>query len=74
MFLAAILDAFSHHVVRAGAVHYSDRDSWYASNDVTDPLRAHDIKISISPNKNPRDNEASKSFMKTVKYEEVDRN
>jgi transposase InsO family protein len=56
--------------LRAGLVHHSDRGTQYASNDYA----GQGIIISMSRKGNPRHNAACKSFMKTLKYEEVLRN
>jgi putative transposase len=44
-------------------VHHSDRGVQYASGDYTGLLKEHGITISMS--------RSGKSFMKTLKYEEV---
>jgi len=54
-----------------GLVHHSDRGVQYASGDYTGLLKANGIKISMSRTGNPYDNAKCKSFMKTLKYEEV---
>ena len=72
--LAALRMALARRVVGPGLVHHSDRGSQYASNDYTDLLKAHGIRISMSRKANPWDNAACESFMKTLKYEEVYRN
>ena len=43
----------------------------YASHDYTDLLKSHGIQISMSRKRNPWDNAACESFLKTLKYEEV---
>ena len=55
-------------------MRHSDRGSQYASADYTDLLKANGIEISMSRMGNPWDNAACESFMKTLKYEEVQRN
>jgi transposase InsO family protein len=72
--LAALRMALRQRSIPPGLVHHSDRGSQYASNDYTDLLKAHGIKISMSRKANPWDNAACESFMKTLKYEEVLRN
>jgi transposase InsO family protein len=72
--LAALRMALAQRAIRPGLVHHSDRGSQYASNDYTDLLKAHGIKISMSRKANPWDNAACESFMKSLKYEEVLRN
>ncbi len=59
---------------RSGLAHHSDRGSPDARNDYTDLLKAHQIDISMSRKAHPWDNAACESFMKTLKYEEVQRN
>jgi len=51
--------------------HHSDRGVQYASNDYTDLLKQHGVRISMSRKGNPYDNAKCESFMKTLKYEEV---
>ena len=72
--LSALRMALSRRSVTPGLVHHSDRGSQYASNDYTDLLKANGIDISMSRKGNPWDNAACESFMKTLKYEEVQRN
>ena len=72
--LAALRMALRQRSIQPGLVHHSDRGSQYASNDYTDLLKAHGIKISMSRKGNPWDNAACESFIKTLKYEEVLRN
>jgi transposase InsO family protein len=72
--LAALRMALRQRSIPPGLVHHSDRGSQYASNDYTDLLKVHGIKISMSRKANPWDNAACESFMKTLKYEEVLRN
>ena len=43
----------------------------YASQEYTDLLKEHDVRISMSRSGNPYDNAKCESFMKTLKYEEV---
>jgi putative transposase len=57
-----------------GLVHHSDRGVQYASLDYTEILKQHKATISMSRKRNPYDNAACESFMKTLKYEEVYRN
>jgi len=72
--LAALRMALRQRSIQPGLVYHSDRGSQYASNDYTDLLKVHGIKISMSRKANPWDNAACESFMKTLKYEEVLRN
>ena len=72
--VTALRMALSRRSIQPGLVHHSDRGSQYASNDYTDLLKANGIDISMSRKRNPWDNAACESFMKTLKYEEVLRN
>jgi putative transposase len=56
---------------RPGLVHHSDRGVQYASNDYTDKLDEHGIRIRMSRRGNVLDNAMAESFIKTLKYEEV---
>ena len=53
-------------------IHHSDRGVQYASGDYTELLERHDIQPSMSRIGNPYDNAKAESFIKTLKYEEVD--
>ncbi len=57
---------------RGSLIHHSDRGVQYACNDYTALLAAHDIQASMSRIGNPYDNAKVESFMKTLKYEEID--
>jgi transposase InsO family protein len=72
--VTALRMAIKNHNFQPGLVHHSDRGSQYASHDYTDLLKEHGIQISMSRKRNPWDNAACESFMKTLKYEEVLRN
>jgi len=69
--LTALRMALRERTVRPGLVHHSDRGVQYASGDYTGLLRENGIDISMSRKRNPWDNAACESFMKTLKYEEV---
>ena len=69
--LAALRMALSRRTVTPELVHHSDRGVQYASNDYTQLLKDHHIRISMSRRANPWDNAACESFMKTLKGEEV---
>jgi transposase InsO family protein len=58
--------------VPGSLIHHSDRGVQYACGDYTAILAAHDIRPSMSQVGNPYDNAKAESFMKTLKYEEVD--
>jgi putative transposase len=69
--LAALRMALRNRTLAPGLVHHSDRGIQYASTDYTDLLKDQGIEISMSRKKNPWDNAACESFMKTLKQEEV---
>lgn len=69
--IAALKMALHGRKPAAGLTHHSDRGVQYASNDYTDLLKDHGIRISMSRKGNPYDNATCESFMKTLKYEEV---
>ncbi len=69
--LAALRMALRERQPAAGLVHHSDRGVQYASQEYTDLLKQHHVRISMSGKGNPYDNAKCESFMKTLKYEEV---
>jgi transposase InsO family protein len=69
--ITALQMAFRRRTPAAGLTHHSDRGVQYASNDYTDLLKHHGVRISMSRRGNPYDNATCESFMKTLKYEEV---
>ncbi|MBV9264905.1 MAG: IS3 family transposase [Acidobacteriaceae bacterium] len=69
--IAALSMALKQRTPSEGLIHHSDRGVQYASNDYTQLLKDHGIRISMSRRGNPYDNAACESFMKTLKYEEV---
>jgi len=69
--LAALQQALTTRRVTPTLVHHSDRGVQYASQDYTDLLKQHGVRISMSRRGNPYDNAFAESFMKTLKYEEV---
>ena len=69
--IAALQMAFRRRGPVQGLTHHSDRGVQYASNDYTDLLKEHGVRISMSRKGNPYDNATCESFMKTLKYEEV---
>jgi putative transposase len=69
--ITALKMAFRRRSPSQGLTHHSDRGVQYASNDYTNLLRDHGVRISMSRKGNPYDNAACESFMKTLKYEEV---
>jgi transposase InsO family protein len=69
--ITALKMALKKRSASEGLTHHSDRGVQYASNDYTNVLKHHGIRISMSRSGNPYDNAACESFMKTLKYEEV---
>ena len=69
--ITALKMALKRRNASEGLTHHSDRGVQYASNDYTNVLKDHRIRISMSRSGNPYDNAACESFMKTLKYEEV---
>ena len=55
-----------------GCTHHSDQGVQYASGDYIDLLKEHRFQISMARKGNPYDNAMVESFIKTLKYEEVD--
>jgi putative transposase len=70
--LAALRMALAKRAARPGLVYHSDRGVQYASHAYTAALKEHGIRISMSRTGNPYDNAQAESFLKTLKYEEVD--
>jgi putative transposase len=71
--MAALAMAIETRCPQPGSlIHHSDRGVQYACNDYTALLQAHDIQPSMSRIGNPYDNAKAESFMKTLKYEQVD--
>jgi putative transposase len=71
--IAALAMAIETRSPQPGSlIHHSDRGVQYACNDYTELLEAHDIQASMSRIGNPYDNAKAESFMKTLKYEQVD--
>lgn len=66
----ALKMALGHRKVE-GTVHHSDRGVQYASLQYTDLLVENGMRISMSRRGNPYDNAKAESFMKTLKWEEV---
>jgi putative transposase len=69
--IVAVKMALRRRSPSEGLTHHSDRGVQYASNDYTNLLKDHGVRISMSRKGNPYDNAACESFMKTLKYEEV---
>jgi len=64
--IAALKMALRRRAPAEGLTHHSDRGVQYASNDYTDLLKAHRVRISMSRSGNPYDNAICESFMKTL--------
>jgi putative transposase len=56
---------------RGSLIHHSDRGIQYASAAYRQRLAARDVAVSMSRPGNPSDNAKAESFMKTLKYEEI---
>jgi transposase InsO family protein len=69
--VAALKRALAQRSIEPGILHHSDRGVQYASHDYVALLEAHGFLISMSHTGNPYDNAKAKSFMKTLKCEEV---
>ncbi len=69
--LQALRMAVKNRNPQPGVIHHSDRGVQYAAHDYIDELRSHNFQISMSRKGNPYDNAFAKSFMKTIKTEEV---
>lgn len=71
--IEALQMAIRQRFPKPGLVHHSDRGVQYASTEYTNLLKDHHIQPSMSRRGNPYDNAKCESFMKTLKYEEVNR-
>ena len=69
--LTALRMALEERRPPSGCIHHSDRGVQYASHAYVDELRGAGMQISMARKGNPYDNAVAKSFMKTLKYEEV---
>lgn len=58
--------------MHSSLIHHSDCGVQYACGEYTELLQAHGIEPSMSRIGNPYDNARAESFIKTLKYEEVD--
>ncbi len=61
-----------HRIVAGELVHHTDQGVQYACGDYIQRLQAADIQPSMSRAGCPYDNAMAESFMKTLKWEEVD--
>jgi len=69
--LTALRMALEERRPPSSCIHHSDRGVQYASHAYVDELRGAGMQISMARKGNPYDNAVAKSFMKTLKYEEV---
>lgn len=70
--LSALKMAIALRQPQPGCIHHSDQGVQYASGDYVDLLKEHRLQISMARKGNPFDNAMAESFIKTLKYEEVD--
>ena len=69
--MAALRQAIAERPISPGLIHHSDRGVQYACSDYTDILHGCGMQISMSRVGNPYDNAKAESFMKTLKYEQI---
>ena len=69
--IGALKMALGTRRIEPGLVHHSDQGVQYACHEYTDLLKENKIQISMSRRGNPYDNAKAKSFIKTLKTEEV---
>lgn len=69
--IAALEKALAERKPPPGVVHHSDRGVQYASGAYVGVLRRHGMVPSMSRPANPYDNASCKSFIKTLKREEI---
>lgn len=70
--LSALKMAIAQRQSLPNCIHHSDQGVQYASGDYVDLLKEHKFQISMARKGNPFDNAIAESFIKTLKYEEVD--
>ena len=70
--MAALIHALRDRSVPPGLIHHSDRGVQYCCGDYIHLLQQYDIRPSMSRKGNPYDNAKAESFMKTLKFEQVD--
>jgi transposase InsO family protein len=70
--LAALETAIASRQPQPGLVHHSDQGSQYASADYVDRLEACGAVLSMSRPGRPWENGRCESFIKTLKYEQLD--
>ena len=69
--ISALNSAIEQRNPPEGCMHHSDRGVHYASHDYVNLLKQNKFQISMSRSGNPYDNAFAESFMKTLKYNEV---
>jgi putative transposase len=69
--ISALNSAIEQRNPPEGCMHHSDRGVQYASHDYVNLLKQNKFQISMSRSGNPYDNAFAESFMKTLKYNEV---
>lgn len=69
--LAALRLAINRRQPGPGVIHHSDQGVQYASSDYVEELRRHGFAISMARTGNPYENAMMESFLKTLKYDEV---
>ena len=70
--LAALQRAIDSRQPRPGLVHHSDRGSQYASHEYVQRLESLGAVLSMSRPGHPWENGLCESFIKTLKWEEID--
>ncbi len=69
--LRALKMAVATRKPQPGCIHHSDQGVQYAAIDYINELKEHKFQISMARKGNPYDNAMAESFIKTLKYEEV---
>lgn len=69
--ISALDRAIANRIPLTGLIHHSDQGFQYAWPDYVHKLKEHKIEISMAAKGNPYENAFAESFIKTLKYEEV---
>ncbi|MDO9574800.1 MAG: IS3 family transposase [Candidatus Contubernalis sp.] len=69
--LSALRMAITRRQPPPGCIHHSDQGVQYASGDYVNELEKYKFQISMAAKGNPYENATAESFIKTLKYEEV---
>lgn len=69
--ISALDMAIASRTKLTGLIHHSDQGFQYAWPDYVHKLKEHKIEISMAAKGNPYENAFAESFIKTLKYEEV---